>query len=122
MLQSLKAVQNAVINDRHCFELYGYDVIIDEHLKPWLIEVNASPSLGASTGADRVMKARLIDDVLSLVAPPQWARAPARPRSVGSAQVRPQPCIFTTACAACLFLKHQKPAFQRRLQMLLLVG
>jgi hypothetical protein len=39
VIKSLLAVQHAVIQDKHCFELYGYDVLVDEDLTPWLIEV-----------------------------------------------------------------------------------
>lgn len=67
---SLKAVQGVMINDRHCFELYGFDVLIDAELKPWLLEVNASPSLSASTAEDRLLKMRLINDTLRVVVPP----------------------------------------------------
>jgi hypothetical protein len=39
IIQSLRAVQNVMISDRHCFECYGYDILIDSDLKPWLVEV-----------------------------------------------------------------------------------
>ncbi|RKO85612.1 tubulin-tyrosine ligase/Tubulin polyglutamylase [Blyttiomyces helicus] len=59
-VHSLRAVQNLMISDRHCFECYGYDIIVDADLRPWLIEVNASPSLSATTASDRLMKVAVV--------------------------------------------------------------
>ncbi|KAJ8328168.1 hypothetical protein BDV3_005455 [Batrachochytrium dendrobatidis] len=69
LINSLRAVQSLMINDKHCFECYGYDIIIDENLRPWLIEVNASPSLSATTADDKAMKHCLINDIINLVVP-----------------------------------------------------
>mmetsp|Transcript_123762 Transcript_123762/g.214556 ORF Transcript_123762/g.214556 Transcript_123762/m.214556 type:complete len:431 (+) Transcript_123762:43-1335(+) len=70
IIHSLKAVQAVMINDKHCFELYGFDVLIDRSLRPWLLEVNASPSLVTTTEDDRLLKTRLIYDMLTIVMPP----------------------------------------------------
>lgn len=84
IVHSLKAVSGAIANDRHCFECYGYDIIIDDNLKPWLIEVNASPSLTSTTSSDRIMKYNLISDVINIVIPPgeapdvRWNKVPAK--------------------------------------------
>ncbi|BBN18385.1 tubulin polyglutamylase TTLL9 [Marchantia polymorpha subsp. ruderalis] len=67
ILRSLLSVQNVIIQDKHCFELYGYDILVDKALKPWLLEVNASPSLAADTPQDRELKYGMLDDVLTLV-------------------------------------------------------
>lgn len=41
----------------------------DDNLKPWLIEVNASPSLTSTTSSDRIMKFKLISDIINIVIP-----------------------------------------------------
>lgn len=82
IVHSLKAVAPVMVADRHCFECYGYDIIIDDALKPWLVEVNASPSLTSTTVNDRILKYKLIDNIISLVLPPsgvpdvRWNKIP----------------------------------------------
>ncbi|XP_071959133.1 probable tubulin polyglutamylase TTLL9 isoform X2 [Antedon mediterranea] len=64
---SLQSVKKVMINDKHCFEMYGYDVLLDVDLKPWLIEINASPSLTASNQQDYELKYGLLEDVICIV-------------------------------------------------------
>lgn len=50
-----------------CFELYGFDILVDETLKPWLLEVNTCPSLSSSSPLDKRLKTMLCADMLTLV-------------------------------------------------------
>lgn len=52
-----------------CFEVLGYDVMLDAKLKPWIIEVNHSPSFCTDTPLDLAVKKGLIADTMNLVRP-----------------------------------------------------
>uniref|UniRef100_A0A914DT35 Tubulin polyglutamylase TTLL4 n=1 Tax=Acrobeloides nanus TaxID=290746 RepID=A0A914DT35_9BILA len=47
-------------------ELFGMDILIDENLQPWLLEMNISPSLHSGTPLDVSVKAPLAKDVLNI--------------------------------------------------------
>ena len=51
---------------RSCFELFGYDFIIDEDFNVWLIEVNTNPCIEESSSILKVYLPRMIDDMLKL--------------------------------------------------------
>ena len=50
----------------NCFETYGFDILIDENLKAWLIEVNVCPSLASSSPLDKQIKTALMCDIFTL--------------------------------------------------------
>lgn len=66
----VSACRMFVPNGNNCFELYGFDILIDNTLKPWLLEVNLSPSLGIDTPLDAKVKSSLLADLLTLVGIP----------------------------------------------------
>ena len=49
------------------FELLGFDIMIDDDLIPWLIEVNASPALATESSLDCQIKEALIGDTLDIL-------------------------------------------------------
>jgi tubulin polyglutamylase TTLL4 len=50
-----------------CFEIYGFDILLDQKLRPHLLEINISPSLSSSSPLDKKIKTMLIVDTLNLV-------------------------------------------------------
>lgn len=51
---------------KHCFEIFGYDFMIDEKLHPWLIEINTNPCLEESNQLLRMLVPRMLDDAFKL--------------------------------------------------------
>lgn len=54
----------------NCFELFGFDVLIDESLQPHLLEVNFSPSLNTDSPLDFNIKSKVLVDLFNLVGIP----------------------------------------------------
>ncbi|XP_050483126.1 probable tubulin polyglutamylase TTLL9 isoform X1 [Bombus huntii] len=67
IMASLLAVQSVIMQGKNSFELYGYDILLDEDLTPWLLEVNASPALTGTDSEDYRLKFDLLDDTLNVL-------------------------------------------------------
>ena len=54
------------MNYKNCFEIFGYDFILDENYNPYLLEVNCNPGLEFSSPLIRQLLPRMIDDAFKL--------------------------------------------------------
>ena len=50
-----------------CFEILGFDVLIDKHCHPWLLEVNCMPSLACDSPFDKALKMSVINGTLKIL-------------------------------------------------------
>ena len=73
-IKTLMSVEPYIISQmratkhRNCsFEVYGFDVLVDANLKPWLLEVNVAPSLSSSSPFDKQVKSMLLSDSFHLM-------------------------------------------------------
>lgn len=78
VIKTLLSVQRVIgsackklsLDPNNCFELFGFDILVDDELKPWLLEVNLSPSLNCDSPLDSLIKSELIATTLSLARVP----------------------------------------------------
>lgn len=54
-------------NDYTSFEIFGFDIILDDSFNPWILEVNITPSLKSESNLDMVVKYGVIQDMLNIV-------------------------------------------------------
>jgi len=68
IVTSLKAAQNKLnpYDRSFCFEIFGYDFMIDGDMNPWLIEVNTNPCIEESSQLLKDLIPRMLDDAMKL--------------------------------------------------------
>jgi len=82
-------------NRRFCMEIFGYDFMVDENMRPWLIEVNTNPCLEESNKLLTQLIPRMLDDAFKLtldvmfppLAPAKIAEASGEEETGGSGQL-----------------------------------
>lgn len=71
---SLQAAQRYVEVRKNCFELYGYDFMVDENYNVWLIEVNCSPAMDYSTEVTKRLVKMVLEDTVKVVVDAKMGR------------------------------------------------
>ncbi|XP_034978532.1 tubulin polyglutamylase TTLL7 isoform X1 [Zootoca vivipara] len=54
-------------SDSVCFEVLGFDILLDRKLKPWLLEINRAPSFGTDQKIDHDVKKGVLLNALKLL-------------------------------------------------------
>jgi len=50
-----------------CFEILGFDILLDDNIRPWLLEVNHSPSFSTDSPLDKALKRDVIYETMVLL-------------------------------------------------------
>ena len=55
-----------ILNRQNCFEIFGYDFILDKNFEPFLLEINTNPGYEISSPLIEMLVPRMIDDAFRL--------------------------------------------------------
>lgn len=72
IINTLKCVQDSIEQKSSSFELFGFDIILDEYYNPWLLEVNLSPACSERTDWLTEMLDDMAYGLLNIVLPSEW--------------------------------------------------
>lgn len=67
LAHSYRAAKPQAAENSLCFQILGFDIMLDQKLRPWLLEVNHSPSLSTDSQLDFLLKYNLVKDTMKML-------------------------------------------------------
>ncbi len=67
VINCLESVQDMFECKKGCFELFGFDLMVDDDFNMWLIEVNSSPAMDYSTAVTERLVKLVLEDTVKVV-------------------------------------------------------
>ena len=64
---AIPLIKKFKLSSCNLFELYGVDILIDDTLTPWLLEVNLNPSLNCDSQLDLKVKSHVLTDIFNII-------------------------------------------------------
>ena len=64
---AIPLIKQFQLSSGNLFELYGVDILLDETLTPWLMEVNLNPSLNCDSQLDLKVKSHVLTDIFNII-------------------------------------------------------
>lgn len=65
--QVYSAMEMSVPFRDNCFEVLGFDILLDAEFRPWLLEINLSPSMNTDSPMDLKIKGSMVADMFTMV-------------------------------------------------------
>lgn len=70
VIDTFLSSKRALMSGRNSFELFGFDFLIDEDFRVWLLEVNTNPYLGTPNDYMRNLVPQMLNDMFKIVLDP----------------------------------------------------
>jgi tubulin polyglutamylase TTLL6/13 len=67
LAHTYRSCQPDDLDNSMCFEILGFDLFLDDKLKPWILEVNHAPSFSTDSPLDFKIKKALIHETIRLL-------------------------------------------------------
>ena len=86
VINTLESVQDSFEYKRGCFEIYGFDIMVDSDFNCWLIEVNSSPAMDYSTHITEKLVKMCLEDTVKVIVDYEEAKTAKQKAKVDTGQ------------------------------------